>query len=161
MGEGDVYTNYEHLITWCSFLVFSSAIADQPADSSVWEGAVPEVLCPSLPLSQFWYYVSHEKGEAYWTVLKTEHPATCLVTVVYVYAPLHGISVTIFSTNSKFWLVSNFTELHALTQATCSYVLLVYILYMHAFSITQMAVPISWSPQFSWLSLVLPETYPT
>ena len=79
----------------------------------------------------------------------------CLVTVVYVYAPLHSISITIFS---KF---SNFTELHALTQATCFCVLLVYILYMHAFSITEMAVPISWWPQCSWLSLVLPETYPT
>ena len=33
-------------------------------------------------------------------------------------------SVTIFSTGSKFQPVSNFTELHALTQATRSYALL-------------------------------------
>jgi len=31
--------------------------------------------------------------------------------------PVH---VTIFSTGGKFWLVSNFTKLHALILATCS-----------------------------------------
>ena len=35
-----------------------------------------------------------------------------------------AVCVTIFSTGSKGWLVSNFTELHALTLAAHSYVLL-------------------------------------
>ena len=35
------------------------------------------------------------------------------------------VCVTIFSTGGKFRLVSNFTELHALTLATCFYAFLV------------------------------------
>ena len=37
----------------------------------------------------------------------------CLATMAYVYT----VYVTIYSTAGKFRLVSNFTELHALTQA--------------------------------------------
>ena len=48
----------------------------------------------------------------------------CLATKSYVYAQLR-IRVTIFSTGSKFQLVSNFTELHTLTLAARSYALLV------------------------------------
>ena len=49
----------------------------------------------------------------------------CLATMAYVYAPC-AVHVTIFSTGSKFKLVSNFTELQALTLAAHSYVLLFY-----------------------------------
>ena len=41
----------------------------------------------------------------------------------YVYAAC-PVCVTIFSTGGNFWPVSNFTELHALTPAACSYALL-------------------------------------
>ena len=50
---------------------------------------------------------------------------TCLATLVYAYAAACAIHVSIFSTGSKFRLVSNFTELHTLTLATCAYVFLV------------------------------------
>ena len=48
----------------------------------------------------------------------------CLATVAYINA-VCTVCVTIFRTGGKFWLVSNFTELHALTLAACSYVVLV------------------------------------
>jgi len=44
--------------------------------------------------------------------------------MAYVYATCL-VCVTIFSTGGKFCPVSNFTELYALTLATCSYALLV------------------------------------
>ena len=47
----------------------------------------------------------------------------CLATTAYVY-PVCAVRVTIFSTGAKFRPVSNFMELHALTQATRSYELL-------------------------------------
>ena len=47
-----------------------------------------------------------------------EHPVTCLATMAYVYTQLRSTCYYFFSTGSKFWLVSNFTELHALTLAT-------------------------------------------
>ena len=47
----------------------------------------------------------------------------CLVTMVYVYATC-TVCVTILSTGGKFQPVSNFTELHALTQAIHSHALL-------------------------------------
>ena len=37
------------------------------------------------------------------------------------------VRVTIYSTGGKFHLVSNFTKLHALTLAACSYALLYYV----------------------------------
>ena len=46
--------------------------------------------------------------------------------MAYVYAAC-AVRVTIFSNGSKFRLVSKFTELHALTLVTCSYVLLITI----------------------------------
>ena len=46
-----------------------------------------------------------------------EAPITCLATVAYVYAA-RTVHVTIFSIGAKFRTVSNFTELHALTQTT-------------------------------------------
>ena len=53
-------------------------------------------------------------------MIKIEHLVTCLATMAYVYTEC-AVRVTIFSTGSKFQLVSNFTELHALTLAACSY----------------------------------------
>ena len=52
--------------------------------------------------------------------LKIEHPFTCLATMPYVCSM--SSMCTIFSTGGKFWLVLNFTELHALTLATHSWV---------------------------------------
>ena len=46
-----------------------------------------------------------------------KYPVTCLATMAYVYTAC-AVHVTIFSTSRKFQLVSNFTELHALTLAT-------------------------------------------
>ena len=46
----------------------------------------------------------------------------CLATMAYIC--VHAVRVTIFSTGSKFRLVSNFTELHVLTQVAHPYVLL-------------------------------------
>ena len=46
-------------------------------------------------------------------------------TMAYVHMQLH---VTIFSTGGKFQQGSNFTELHALTQAAHSYALLLYVI---------------------------------
>ena len=43
-----------------------------------------------------------------------EHQVTCLATMAYVNA-VCAEHVTLFSTGSKFRLVSNFTELHAIT----------------------------------------------
>ena len=40
-----------------------------------------------------------------------------LVMMAYIYAAC-AINVTIFNTSGKFYLVSNFTELHALTLTT-------------------------------------------
>ena len=51
---------------------------------------------------------------------KIEYPVTCLATMAYVYA-VCAVRVTTISIGGKFQLVSNFTELHALTLATCSY----------------------------------------
>ena len=48
----------------------------------------------------------------------------CLVTMADVYTAC-AVCVTIFSTGSKFQLVSNFKELHALTLPACSYALLI------------------------------------
>ena len=47
----------------------------------------------------------------------------CLATMAYAYAAC-AVRVTIFSTGGKFRLVSNFTDLHALTLAARSYALL-------------------------------------
>ena len=44
--------------------------------------------------------------------------------MAYVYTQLCAICVTTFSNDGEFRLVSNFTELHALTQAARSYTLL-------------------------------------
>ena len=65
---------------------------------------------------------SPHSNQSYWTV-QIKHPITCLATMDNVYAAYTG-HATIFSTGSKFWPVSNFTELHALTLATHSYALL-------------------------------------
>ena len=46
-----------------------------------------------------------------------EAPITCLATMAYAYAA-RTVHVTIFSTGAIFRTVSNFTELHALTQTT-------------------------------------------
>ena len=45
----------------------------------------------------------------------------------YVYAA-YAVRVTIIRTGGKFRLLSNCTELHALTQAACSYALLLHIM---------------------------------
>ena len=57
----------------------------------------------------------------------------CLATMTYVYTAAQY--VTIFSTGGKLRPVSNFTELHALTQAAHSYVLftLIYSLFPETF----------------------------
>ena len=49
----------------------------------------------------------------------------CLATIAYVYAAC-TVRVTIFGTAGKFQPACNFTKLHALTLAACSYALLTY-----------------------------------
>ena len=46
-----------------------------------------------------------------------EHPVTCLATLATYVSMHHGcaVNITIFSTGGKLRLVSNFTDLHALT----------------------------------------------
>ena len=55
-----------------------------------------------------------------WNHTKIEQPVTCLATTAYAYAAC-TVCVTIVDTGGKFRPVSNFTELHALTLATCFY----------------------------------------
>ena len=52
--------------------------------------------------------------------MSAQYVSTCLAAMTYVCA----VSVTSFSTGTKFRLVSNFTELHALTLAAHSNALL-------------------------------------
>ena len=47
-----------------------------------------------------------------------------------------AVYVTIFSTSGKFQLVSNFAELHGLTQAAHSYALLPLYLHIHYMCVT-------------------------
>ena len=97
-------------------------------------GQFHEIVCQSWSASclsvrvaseQWNEAVPSEKGkkeERRKLLLKIEHLVTCLVTMAYIYAA-YAVHVTIFSTDGKFWLVSNFTELYTLTLAARSYVL--------------------------------------
>ena len=51
-----------------------------------------------------------------------EHPVTYIAAMAFVYTAC-TVRVTIFSIDGKLQLVSNFTELHALTRAAHSYAL--------------------------------------
>ena len=63
------------------------------------------------------------RGPNYWTALKMQHLVMCLATMAYVYTAC-AVRVTVFSTDGKFRLISNFVGLHVLTLAAHSYVLL-------------------------------------
>ena len=54
----------------------------------------------------------------------------CLATMAYVYTAC-TVRVIIFGTGGKFQLACNFTMLHALTLAACSYALLTYKINSH------------------------------
>ena len=73
------------------------------------------------------YREAHSLVKIIELLLKIEHPVRCLGTMVYVYAQL-CMHVAIFSICGKFRPVSNFTWLHALTLAACSYALLYVIM---------------------------------